>query len=99
MLVNLVGIQNYDKVKLDDGGEIDGVKIHFNYRTPVVKGTAVEAKYIPRETLSFFDLTYDTLESRIGTDINVDYGPMNKIVGLSVVAPFTPPQTSQGKLK
>jgi hypothetical protein len=95
----LTGAQNYDNVKMQDGSVLDGAKVFFTYASPDVKGLAADGKYISREHLNAFKVTYETLEENVGADIDIDYGPKNKIVGLALIALGGNLKHSQEKIK
>ena len=96
MKAKLTGIQNYNKLQMQDKSVLDGSKLFYTYVSPDVKGEAADGKFITRETLELFGLTYENLVLCVGTEINIEYGPKNKIVGISVV---TPTVAVQGKIK
>jgi hypothetical protein len=101
MTVKLTGVQNFDSVKLNDGGILDGTKVHFTYFSPKVKGFAADKKFLSRELLNAFGITNISLETSIGSDIGIDYGPNSEVVGVSVAIQTEPvkPNHVQEKLK
>jgi hypothetical protein len=99
MKVKLTGVQNYDNVKMNDGSILDGTKVFFNYFSPDVKGFAADGKYLSRELLNAFSVTYESLATNIDSEIEIDYGPKNKIVGVSLSNTSKPPKSVQGKIE
>jgi uncharacterized protein YuzE len=81
----LVGMQNYNNLKMQDGAVIDGVKLFFNYKNPDVKGVAADNKFVNGEHLAAFGITVNELEMNVGSEVDIDYGPKNKIVGISII--------------
>lgn len=87
MKVNLIGVQNLENLKMRDGTVIDGVKLHLAYPKQGVSGCCVEAKFISREIWNGFGLDVNKLVkmAEAGVEvIDVEYGPSNRIVGISV---------------
>ena len=87
MKVNLIGVQNMKKLTMRDGSVIDGVKLHMAYPKDGIVGCFVDSKFIGRETFNTFDVTVEQLEeiAAEGVEvIDVEYGPNNTIVGVSL---------------
>lgn len=87
MKVNLIGVQNMKNLQTRDGSVIDGVKLHMAYPKEGISGCFVDSKFIPRQTFNTFDVTIQQLEELADSGvevIDVEYGPNNKIVGISL---------------
>jgi len=95
MKANLVGVRDFGNLKMNDGTVLDGAKMFFNYYTPDVKGFAADGKYLSLEAMTAFGISTDLLKQNVGSDINIEYGPKNTIVGVSVMNVMSVPSFEQ----
>ena len=89
MKAKLVGVQEYGGAKMNDGTILDGAKVYFNYYSPDVKGHVADGKYLSLAAMSAFGISSVQLSQNIGSEISIDYGPKNKIVGVGLVSVST----------
>ena len=85
--VNLIGVQNFDNLKMRDGTIIDGVKLHIAYPKDGVAGNFVDSKFIGRNVFNGFGIDYKSLETTANNGvevIDVEFDGNKKIVGIEL---------------
>lgn len=82
MKVNLLGVRDYDNIKLRDGNTLDGVKLFISYPDLDVQGQFADGKYIDRKVFENFGTSVDELAAYCGSCIDVEFDPKRKIVGI-----------------
>lgn len=85
----LVGVQKVSFENENNGEIIDGVKIHMLYPDEWVHGLKADTKFIKTELFNHFDCNFDDLKNSAenNLEVNLDYGPRNKIVNISILKP------------
>lgn len=82
MKVKLIGIQNFDKMKMRDGEVIDGVKLHMSYPKDKVTGSFVDSKFVGRSVFESFGYTVEEVSANVETEVNIEFDGNKKVVGL-----------------
>ena len=84
MKCTLLGFKSIDFTD-NNGKRIDGVKLFVAYPDSGTEGQAAEGKFIDRSVFDSFGVSYKELSDAFGCAVDLEYGPRNKVVGLSVV--------------
>jgi hypothetical protein len=81
MKVMLVGVQDME-FTTQDGGVIDGVKLHYLETAEGVSGHKTSSKYVARNVFNSFGVNLKSLVECLGTEVDVEYNSYGKMVGL-----------------
>ncbi|MCM1334600.1 MAG: hypothetical protein NC084_00080 [Bacteroides sp.] len=84
MKVTLLGYKTVD-FENERGETIEGINLFIAYPEENTVGSAAEKKFINSQIFDGFGVSSKQLEKAIGCVIDVEYGPRNKIVGLSIL--------------
>ncbi len=81
--VRLYGVQDLD-FDTKEGDHIRGIKLHYGSPNQHVYGERVDTKFISASGCEALGVTYDSLCTMVGEEVNFDMGLSGEIVGISL---------------
>ena len=78
MKVHVYGFRNVDMQDQDTGRRISGVSLYIGYPNDGVEGMQTAKVFINSAMLTNYKFT-----PRVGVDVNIEYGPTGRPVGIS----------------